>query len=298
MRLPAVSGKAYSFRHALIQDAAYQSLLLARRRQHHAAIGQALVDQFPEWASAQPEVVAQHLTAAGLVDPAIGAWQRAAETAIRRGAYVEALTQLSHGLDLIERLPADDCARAPRALPLLLMRGRIETRRMQTQALSTYRESLDKARRHGLTTEFAEAAMGFGEAQMYVHLPTKEAIALIEEALRAVGPEEALLKCRLLVRLGRAILLIGESDRATTVNREARTMAERLADKRCSPTPWPTSSSYHHHHGDLNLTNGANSSGNIVNSGSGMGRRRFARIGRSESLEIGELVVRGNTSTP
>jgi class 3 adenylate cyclase/tetratricopeptide (TPR) repeat protein len=232
IRLPGVAGKAYGFRHALIQDAAYQSLLLARRRQHHAAIGQAIVDQFPEWAAAQPEVVAQHLTAADLVDPAIAAWQRAAESAVHRGAFTEARAHVSRGLDLIERLPANDRIRSVRAVPLLLMRGPTEMYKTETHAVATYREALDKARRNGLATEFAAAAMGFVEAQQTVGLPSQEGVALVEEALRAVGPDEAVLKCRLLGRLGRALLLIGETDRAAMVTREARTMAERLDDRR------------------------------------------------------------------
>ena len=232
IRLPGVAGKAYGFRHALIQDAAYQSLLLARRRQHHAAIGQAMAEQFPEMAAAQPEIVAQHLTAADLVDPAIGAWQRAAESAVHRGAFTEARAHVSRGLDLIERLPADDRIRSARALPLLRMRGQTEMYKTETRAMSTYREALDRARRHSLATEFAEAAMGFVEAQQIVGLPSREGIALIEEALRAIGPDEAVLKCRLLGRLGRALLLVGEEDRAAMVTREARTMAERLGDQR------------------------------------------------------------------
>ena len=231
VRLLGFAGKAYGFRHALIQDAAYQSLLLARRRQHHAAIGRTMVERFPEWAAAQPEVVAQHLTAADLVDPAIGAWQRAAESAIHRGAYAEARAHASRGLDLIQRLPTDDRARSARAVPLLLIRGRTETVGMSPQAMSTYREALDKARRHGLATGLAAAAMGFSDAQQMVHLPSKEGIALIEEALRAVGSDEAVLKCRLLGRLGRALLLVGELDRAAKVTGEARIMAERLADQ-------------------------------------------------------------------
>lgn len=232
VRLPRVAGKAYGFRHALIQDAAYQSLLLARRRQHHAAIGQAMVERFPEWAAAQPEVVAQHLTAADLVDPAIAAWQRAAESAVHRGAFTEARTHVSRGLDLIERLPADDLVRSARALPLLLMRGQTEIHNAEPQALSTYREALDRARRHGLATGFAEAAMGFIDAQQVVGLHSKEGIAQIEGALRAIGPDEAVLKCRLLGHLGRALLLVGEEDRAATVTREAQSMVERLGDQR------------------------------------------------------------------
>ena len=65
----AVTGKAFSFRHALIQDAAYQSLLLARRKEYHAAIGKALTENFPDLAAAQPELVAHHLTAADQLDP-------------------------------------------------------------------------------------------------------------------------------------------------------------------------------------------------------------------------------------
>jgi class 3 adenylate cyclase/tetratricopeptide (TPR) repeat protein len=232
VRLPGVAGKSYAFRHALIQDAAYQSLLLARRRQHHAAIGRAMVEQFSETAAAQPEIVAQHLTAADLGDPAIAAWQRAAESAVHRGAFTEARAHVSRGLDLIERLPADDRARSARAVPLLLMRGQTEIYKTETQALATCREALDRARRHGLATEFAEAAMDFVVAQQTVGLPSQEGIALIEEALRAVGPDEAVLKCRLLGRLGRALLLVGEDNRAATVTREARTRAERLADQR------------------------------------------------------------------
>jgi class 3 adenylate cyclase len=231
-RLPGVAGKSYAFRHALIQDTAYQSLLLARRRQHHAAIGQAMLERFPDRAAAQPEVVAQHLTAADLVDPAIAAWQRAAESAVHRGAFTEVRAHVSRGLDLVERLTADDRVRSARAVPLLLMRGQTEMYKAETQALSTYREALDSARRHSLATEFAEAAMGFVEAQQVVGLPSQEGIALIEEALRAFGPDEEILKCRLLGRLGRALTLIGEEDRAAMVTREARTMAERLGDQR------------------------------------------------------------------
>ena len=232
LRLPGVAGKSYAFRHALIQDAAYQSLLLARRRQYHAAIGRAMVEQFPEWAAAQPEVVAQHLTAADQVDPAIAAWQRAAESAVHRGAFTEGRAHVSRGLDLIQRLPADDRVRSARAVPLLLMRGQTEIYKTETQALATYREALDRARRHGLTTEFAQAAMDYVDAQQSVGLPSREGIALIEEALCAIGPAEAVLRCRLLGGLGRSLILVGEEDRAAMVTREARTMAERLGDQR------------------------------------------------------------------
>ena len=69
----------YMFRHALIQDAAYQSLLLSRRRQYHGAIAEALETGFPEVAESQPELIAQHYTAAEMPERAIPFWLRAGE---------------------------------------------------------------------------------------------------------------------------------------------------------------------------------------------------------------------------
>ena len=71
----------YQFKHALIQDAAYQSLLKSTRQQYHQRIAQALAEHFPEIAEAQPEVLAQHYTAAGLHAQALPYWQRAGQRA-------------------------------------------------------------------------------------------------------------------------------------------------------------------------------------------------------------------------
>ena len=67
----------YLFKHALIQEAAYQSLLKSTRQQYHQRIAQVLEAQFPETAETQPELLAYHYTEAGLNEPAIGYWQRA-----------------------------------------------------------------------------------------------------------------------------------------------------------------------------------------------------------------------------
>ena len=70
------------FRHALIQEIAYQSLLLARRRQYHALIAAALEEHYPDIVERQPELIAQNFAAADLPDRAIGYWQRAGERAL------------------------------------------------------------------------------------------------------------------------------------------------------------------------------------------------------------------------
>src|SRR5437764_1132796 len=72
----------YTFKHALIQDAAYQSLLKNTRQHYHQRIGQVLESQFPEIAEAQPELLAHHYTEAGLTEQAVGYWHHAGQSAI------------------------------------------------------------------------------------------------------------------------------------------------------------------------------------------------------------------------
>ena len=82
----------YTFKHALIQDTAYQSLLRSTRQQYHQRIAQALEAQFPEIVATQPELVAQHYTAAGCAEQAVGYWQRAGHQASERSAHLEAIS--------------------------------------------------------------------------------------------------------------------------------------------------------------------------------------------------------------
>ena len=96
----------YTFKHVLIQDAAYQSLLRSTRQQHHQRIAQALEAQFPETVTTQPELVAQHYTAAGCTEQAVVYWQRAGEHASDRSANVEAISHCTAGIELLKTLPA------------------------------------------------------------------------------------------------------------------------------------------------------------------------------------------------
>src|SRR5262245_51286621 len=84
----------YTFKHALVQDAAYQSLLKSRRQQLHARIAEELGRHFPDLAKSQPELLAQHLTDAGLAERAIDYWFAAGERALRTSANVEAIKHL------------------------------------------------------------------------------------------------------------------------------------------------------------------------------------------------------------
>jgi predicted ATPase len=95
----------YMFKHALIQDAAYQSLLRSTRQQYHQRIAQMLEAQFPAITEPQPELVAHHYTEAGLGAQAIPYWQLAGQQAIERSANLEAISHLTQGLEVLQTLP-------------------------------------------------------------------------------------------------------------------------------------------------------------------------------------------------
>jgi len=96
----------FTFKHALVQDAAYDSLLKSRRQVLHAAIAQVLGERYPGTAESAPELLARHYTAAGMDEQAVGFWRRAAESALRRVTFPEAIAHLRAGLACAERLPA------------------------------------------------------------------------------------------------------------------------------------------------------------------------------------------------
>jgi class 3 adenylate cyclase/predicted ATPase len=112
----------YVFRHALVQDAAYGSLLRAQRHELHARVAHELETRSPELAETSPELLARHLTAAGFADRAIPYWQRAGVRAARRSAHLEAIAHFTEGLKLLATL-TDDRTRASRELALLLDLG-------------------------------------------------------------------------------------------------------------------------------------------------------------------------------
>jgi predicted ATPase len=95
----------YTFKHALVQDAAYSTLLRARRQQLHGRIASTLEGQFPEIAAAQPELMAQHWTVAGAVEKGIEYWDKAGRSAVRRSTMAEATTHFGKALKLIANLP-------------------------------------------------------------------------------------------------------------------------------------------------------------------------------------------------
>lgn len=112
----------YEFKHALVQDAAYQSLLKSNRQRYHQRIARVLEEQFAKSAETELEVLAHHYTEGGLADQAIPLWHRAGQRAAERSADVEAIGHITRALNLIEGLP-DTPDRAAQELALRITLG-------------------------------------------------------------------------------------------------------------------------------------------------------------------------------
>ncbi|MBR1166548.1 AAA family ATPase [Bradyrhizobium liaoningense] len=95
----------YSFKHALVQDIAHESLLKSKRQQIHARIAAALEQRYPARAEAEPETIALHLTEGGLAGKAVDYWLRAGRIAAARSANLEAITHLTRGLEALKSNP-------------------------------------------------------------------------------------------------------------------------------------------------------------------------------------------------
>ena len=95
----------YLFKHALVQDAAYATLLREPRRELHARIAESIEAHFTDIAEGQPELLARHCTQAGLIQKSADLWGKAGHRSLERSALVEAVKQISHALDQIAALP-------------------------------------------------------------------------------------------------------------------------------------------------------------------------------------------------
>jgi predicted ATPase len=112
----------YTFKHALLQEAAYQSLLRSTRQQYHLRTAQVVVEQFPALAATQPELLAYHYMEAGLTEQAISFWQQAGQQASDRSAHLEAISHFTTGIELLKTLP-ETPKRTQQALTLHIALG-------------------------------------------------------------------------------------------------------------------------------------------------------------------------------
>ncbi len=115
----------YMFKHALVRDVAYGTLLRARRRELHRAVARAIVERFPDTAAAQPALLAQHYAQADLIEEAVERWSVAGQQAIAASAMAEARVRLMHGLTLAAEIP-EEAVRLLRQAELQLALGNVQ----------------------------------------------------------------------------------------------------------------------------------------------------------------------------
>ena len=111
-RTGAVPNARYSFKHMLVRDIAYESLLKSRRQVLHRRIAESLRDKFPSIASAEPELIAHHFTESGLYELAIGWWDQAGNFALRRSAFKEASAHLGKAIAMGDKLAQGTSAKS------------------------------------------------------------------------------------------------------------------------------------------------------------------------------------------
>ncbi len=202
----------YFFKHALIQDTAYQSLLKSTRQQYHQQIAQVLEERFAETTETQPELLAHHYTEAGLITQAIPYWQKAGEHASQRSANAEAINHLTKGLELLQILP-DTPERAQHELTLQLALG---TPLMATKGFAAPEVEKAYARARELSPHIGESPqlipVLWGFLAFYVtRAELQTARELGEQLLKAVqNVQDPALRLGPHRGLGQVLLLLGD----------------------------------------------------------------------------------------
>jgi len=223
---------SYVFRHALIQEAAYNSLLLRRRREYHRRIAEAIEAHAPDLSESSPELMAQHFAASDLPAKAITYRRRAGQRALQRSSNLEAIEHLNEGLAALAAL-AEGPERLTQQLEFSLDLGNAQLKAGQlSDAMQTYVKAARLARLAKSSIHLARAAIGFEEAEFLFNAPEDNSVVLLEEALEAIDTAESPERCRVLAGLSRALTSIGSMQRAVETGREASAMARRIHDPR------------------------------------------------------------------
>jgi len=218
----------YVFKHALVQDTAYQSLLKSTRQHYHNQIAQVLVGQFPDTVATQSELVAHHYTEAGLSEQAIPYWQRAGERAVQLPAYAEAVRFYQLALQALENQEAVD---ETQRCTLLLALGDTQRKAGEhLEAQNTFLHAADIARALGATEKLVHAGLGLEMLIREVSLPATPAVLVLEEALQGLGTEDSFLRAQTLSGLALVLGVTGAQQQAMVYAQQAVAMARRFGD--------------------------------------------------------------------
>jgi class 3 adenylate cyclase/predicted ATPase len=203
---------AFLFKHALVRDAAYGTLLRGQRRELHARISAMLEDRFPEIVIADPALVARHCAEAGLAEKAVLYWRRAGEQAMARSAMKEAVAHLRKGLGVLSTLP-DGLSRRQQELDLhIALRPALAA--TKGYSAPDVGETIARARALAEQADRSEYVVSLLYGQWAFHLIRSEhkLALLVAEQLEKVGEARNDVAAQLQGRVANAVtrLLLGE----------------------------------------------------------------------------------------
>jgi predicted ATPase/class 3 adenylate cyclase len=184
----------YSFSHALVRDAAYDSLLRQRRRELHARVADALFEFDEESVESQPELLALHLTEAGAVERAFPYWLLAAQRSLRRSALLEAASLLRRGLAAVDATPAT-AERTERRLQLMSLLGPVLIALRgpgSPEAQAHYNDAYELAQAEEESGSHFPVLWGWWRLSQDFHTMRDRASVLLSQARKRADPERIL----------------------------------------------------------------------------------------------------------
>ncbi len=233
----------YFFKHALIRDAAYESLLKSKRQQVHSRIASVLEERFPDSASTQPELVAHHYTESGLSAQAIPYWRKAGEQALQRSAFVESINHFTKALSLLPQWTGGSVADPQQQengelrCALLLAIGEAQRRGGQpVKAQQMMMHATAVAQALASPALIAGSAWQLAVLSMQVGFPVPPSeIRLFEETLARLGSQDSPLRAAMLGALASMLPSVGANQRALEYGQQAAAMARRLGESQLLP---------------------------------------------------------------
>ena len=221
---------AYRFSHSLIREVLYDRLPIPARMQLHRQVGEAIERLYGSGSGAHVAELARHfaeVAAAGEAAKALAYARLAGERAMGMYAYEEAAVEYQRALRALEFAGPDEPVRCE----LLLRLGAAQARAgSYQQAKESCLRAAEISRRLGAPEQLARAALGFGERQVEGGLVNRQLVALLQEALDGLGPQDSPLRARLLARLSLEFTFSDETKVTESLSLEAVAMARRLAD--------------------------------------------------------------------
>lgn len=218
------------FRHALIQDTAYQSLLTRTRRAHHLAIAREL-ERSGDMTEREPEVIATHFSEAGKPREAISFWTKAAERALARSANFEAVTHAQAAFGLAGQIDGEEEIAAAKVSTGLLLGRAYESAGELVEASQVLEDTACQARTNDDIQGFVAAILRLASTVLVASAPLDTSVTLLEEALAWLPPDADQMRCQVLSCLARGCLMNGEARKSARYRREALVLVRKIGDR-------------------------------------------------------------------